>query len=79
MGRKTFHSKSGRFTSFNRANIVTQDGEKFKMVRTLEPIEPPDNAPDAATAEAVVQVKKKVADFANRIAPHWIALDEVVK
>lgn len=76
--RTTHHAKNGRFTSFNRANTVTQDGERFRMVRTLEPIEPKD-VPDPATAESIVQVKQKVASFANRIAPQWIALDEVVK
>ena len=78
MARKTYHAKNGRFTSFNRANVVHQDGERFKMVRTLEPLDPP-KEPEPEAAEAVVQAKQKVADLAGRIAPQWIALDEVVK
>lgn len=80
---KTFHAKNGRFTSFNRANVVNQGGERFKMVRTLEPLDAPEKdeapPPDASAAESVVQAKQKVADLAGRIAPQWISLDEVVK
>jgi len=82
MARKTFHAKNGRFTSYNRANVVNQDGAKFRMVRTLEPLDPPKDVepkPDPSTAEGVVAAKQKVADLAGRIAPQWISLDEVVK
>jgi hypothetical protein len=83
MAKKTYHAKDGRFTSFNRANVVNQGGERFKLVRTLEPLDPPKEPEptpaDASTAEGVTQVKQKVHDLAARIAPQWIALDEVVK
>lgn len=83
MAKKSYHAKNGRFTSFNRANVVNQDGERFRMVRTLEPMDAPekgeDPAPDASAAESVVQAKQKVADLAGRIAPQWIPLDEVVR
>ncbi|MBW2169145.1 MAG: hypothetical protein JRG69_07790 [Deltaproteobacteria bacterium] len=84
MARKSYHAKNGRFTSFNRANVVNQDGERFKMVRTLEPLDAPEkddktSQPDASTAENVAQAKQKVSDLAGRIAPQWISLDEVVR
>ena len=83
--RQTIHGKDGRFTSYNRAHTVTKDGERFQMVRTLEPIktqgdgDKANDPPDASTAEGVVQVKQKVHDLSQRIAPQWIALSEVVK
>lgn len=80
MAKKTYHAKNGRFTSFDRANVVNQGGERFKLVRTLEPLDAPkEPEADPSTAEGVMQAKAKVADLAGRIAPQWIALDEVVK
>jgi hypothetical protein len=83
MGKKSYHAKDGKFTSFDRANVVHQNGERFKVVRTLEPVKSQgdgDKTNDAtAAAENVAQVKAKVSAMAGRIAPQWIALDEVVK
>lgn len=83
MAKKTYHAKDGRFTSFNQANVVNQGGERFKLVRTLEPLDPPPKEEptpaETSTAEGIAQVKAKVRDMAARIAPQWIALDEVVK
>ena len=82
MGKKSYHAKNGRFTSFDSANVVHQNGERFKVVRTLEPIKQQgdsDPSNDSATAEGVTAVKAKVHDMAARIAPQWISLDEVVK
>lgn len=83
MGKKSYHAKDGKFTSFNSANVVHQNGERFKVVRTLEPIKAQGdgdktNDVPAAAAEAVNQVKAKVHNMAGRIAPQWIGLDEVV-
>lgn len=83
MGKKsTYHSKNGKFTSYDQANIVNDGGQKFRMVRKLEPVDdkqgdgsPP---PDVATAENVAKVKAKVDSLASRIAPQWLPLDEVV-
>lgn len=81
--KKTYHAKNGRFTSFDRANVVNQGGERFKLVRTLEPLDAPTKEEptpaETSTAEGVTQAKQKVHDLAARIAPQWIALDEVVK
>jgi hypothetical protein len=83
MGKKSYHAKDGKFTSFDRANVVHQNGERFKVVRTLEPVKAQgdgDKTNDApAAAENVAQVKAKVNAMAGRIAPQWIALDEVVE
>jgi len=76
--KNTFHDKRGRFTSYDKANVVNQGGERFKMVRTLEPIKTEkESEPDASTAEHVNMVKEKVSSLANRIAPHWIPLSKI--
>lgn len=82
MSKKTYHAKNGKFTSFDRANIVNQGGERFKLVRTLEPIKDQgdgDQQTDPATAENVAQVKAKVSSMAGRIAPQWISLNAVTE
>jgi hypothetical protein len=82
MGKKSYHAKDGKFTSFNSANVVHQNGERFKVVRTLEPFKTQgdgDKTNDAPAAEAVTQVKAKINAMAGRIAPQWIGLDEVVR
>jgi len=33
MGKKTYHSKIGRFCSADSASLVVKDGQKFKVVR----------------------------------------------
>ena len=83
MGTKSYHAKDGKFTSFDRANVVHQNGERFKVVRTLEPVKAQgdgDKTNDApAAAENVAQVKSKVNAMAGRIAPQWIALSQIVE
>jgi len=79
---KTYHSKNGKFTSFDNANVVNQNGEKFKVVRSLERVKSQgdgDTTNDPPATESTVLVKEKVSGMAARIAPQWLPLDEVVR
>lgn len=88
MGKKsTFHAKNGKFTSYDHANIVNNGGKKFRMVRTLEPVDAKSDAapaadapaPDAGATESVNRVKAKIRALEGRIAPQWLPLSEVIQ
>lgn len=57
--RKTYHGKGGRFASFDSAHVVTQGGKKFRVTRTLEPIDGDGQPIDAQKAESILSLVSK--------------------
>lgn len=83
MGKASYHAKNGRFTSYDKANIVNKGGERFKMVRTLEPIkqdkgkEPEPPPEKSAQAEAILYAKTKVHSMDVEDYGGWVSIDEM--
>jgi hypothetical protein len=57
--RKTYHGKGGRFANFDSAHLVTQGGKKFRVTRTLEPIDGDGQAIDSQKAESILAMVSK--------------------
>jgi hypothetical protein len=82
MGRSTYHSKSGRFTSPDAAHTVTRGGERYQMVRQLRRIggkPEPAQEPEDKVVDTVEEAKAKqaVAAFLTS-SPGWTSLHDVV-
>lgn len=81
---KTYHSKSGKFTSYNHASSISDGGKRFKMVRTLEPIKPPEQAseptsetPPGDVAEMVMRAQA-LARRRTGTRGRWLPIDEML-
>lgn len=89
MPKRTFHDGQGRFTSFHRASSVTDGGKRFRVVRTMEPIDVPQAAPEpeegpssgappADVAEMVRQAHALAARRTRDRGGRWSSIGEVL-
>lgn len=81
----SYHDKRGRFTSYNRAHTVTKGGERFKMIRKLEPLSLPadaesssDESKDAPSTEEAVEVERSLRGLLAA-SPGWAPLYSVTE
>jgi hypothetical protein len=71
-GRKTYHGKSGKFCGRDNANIVTKDGDRYKVVRQHRRMKP-------KSPGVITKTKKSKRQVATEMVRHMVAAQDRVE